>query len=251
MVFGSGHGAASAVVGGCAEAQVVACEQPRGAEEVSERMASGHELGMSECGQEGLRPVELGNQLIAGVHAVSMMRVDADQGGQVMSMGELPCSAIGQWGEVLGVGDLDGVDHSEEVVCGAAQAAAEDAVEGMGYDDEAALLVDGLGGFVGGPAWADVFAEKQADEVAIVGGDFLADDDLRASVCRGRQGQSPFDGVVVGHRQAVDAPAMGAVQQVLDSVVTVVGEVGVHMKDGLEQTQNPFSRDQVRCLRYP
>jgi hypothetical protein len=38
---------------------------------------------------------------------------------------------------------------------------------------------------------------------------------------------------------------------VLDSVVTVVGEVGVHMKDGLEQTQSPFSRDQVRCLRYP
>ncbi len=90
-----GHGAASAVVGGCAVAQVVTREQPRRAEEIPERMASGHQLGMSQSGQEGLRPVEFRNVLVASVHAVAMMRVDADEGGQVMPVGELSGPAIG------------------------------------------------------------------------------------------------------------------------------------------------------------
>ena len=117
------------------------------------------------------------------MEVAAVVGVGPDDRGEAVASGKLGSLPVGKWEEVLGVGDLDDVDQVDDFMDLVAEAAAEKAVERVRYDNEAALLADGLGGAADGSTRRNAVAEEQADQVTVGCGNLLADDNAEVGSC--------------------------------------------------------------------
>ena len=135
---------------------------------------------------------------------------------------------------VAGVERLDDVDVWQYLVeRGPADDVAAEPVEGMRDGHQAALFLDAANGLQRRQPLRDRFTQKEAGYLPLGRADLLGHDDREWRDLL--HGQRAVDGVVVGHRYAVQAHLLASGNEALRRHVGVRREVGVHVEVGLQQ----------------
>ncbi len=120
----------------------------------------------------------------------------------------------------------------------ALDAVPKDAVERMGDDGDAALLMRQFNGVFNAQPWADAFLDEEGEQMPLAGADFFAHNHLkwRALLLGQFAGaQGALDGIVIGDGDDVKVCALTHKSQDVFNASQAVAVAAVHMEIGFSQ----------------
>src|SRR6266850_3216186 len=121
---------------------------------------------------------------------------------------------------VVGLDDVDAVRQLDQAL---ASKMSPMPVERMRYVGEPAHAVDHVHDVLGWQVWREAACDEQPDDLTFTRLDFLSDDGQSRRHLG--QGERPFNRIVVGQRDAVEAAFGATLNQLVERALTIVREV--------------------------